>query len=178
MSNTETMGNSDPRIIFEPLEPTIGNPRWDDYRNALDKEEAAKEAEGARNTLAKEEVVPRLLYNAIRTPDGTVLQSRSGHDYVTHTDTIDGKFYMVDGGLEYIRRSIDGEDLSLTDHDSHYDVREVFSWGTYGIDGDQPLSWVLLKDMSDAHIGAVLKTQNLAPQVKEMFETELKIRNE
>ena len=46
-----------------------------------------------------------LVYNAIRTPDGTVLESRHRHDHVEYIDK-NGKEYMVDGGLEYIRRNV------------------------------------------------------------------------
>jgi hypothetical protein len=38
-------------------------------------------------------------------------------------------------------------------------VRDWMKWGTYGKNGDQPLKLVLLKDMSDEHIRAILKTQ-------------------
>ena len=44
-----------------------------------------------------------LIYNAIRTPDGTILESRSVHDFVGHTDA-NGKYYAADGGLEYLKR--------------------------------------------------------------------------
>ena len=38
----------------------------------------------------------RLIYNAIRTPDGTVLESRHKHDYQEYQDA-NGLEYMVDG---------------------------------------------------------------------------------
>ena len=44
----------------------------------------------------------------------------------------------------------------------HLQVRLVFTWGTYGKDGKQPLKRVKLADMSDAHIEAILATQ---PQI-------------
>jgi hypothetical protein len=38
-----------------------------------------------------------LIRNAIRTPDGTILESRSVHDYRTHMDTVTNRQYMIDG---------------------------------------------------------------------------------
>ena len=47
----------------------------------------------------------KYLANRIRTPDGTILESMHRHDYVTYIDA-NGKEYMVDGGLDYLRRNI------------------------------------------------------------------------
>jgi len=38
-----------------------------------------------------------LIANALRTPDGTVLESKSRHDYKEYIDA-NGKTYMIDGG--------------------------------------------------------------------------------
>jgi len=38
-------------------------------------------------------------------------------------------------------------------------VRDWMTWGTYGKTGDQPLKHVVLKNMSDDHIQAILDTQ-------------------
>jgi hypothetical protein len=100
--------------------------------------------------------VGHLVYNAIRTPDGTLLESTSRHDYKEHVDR-DGKTYMVDGGLSYARRNSGNyEELSLRYGDSHADIREVFTWGTYGPKGDQPFTHVLLKNMSEGHLNALI----------------------
>ena len=99
-----------------------------------------------------------LLYNAMRTPDGTLLESLHRHDYREHQDA-NGETYTVDGGNAYMRRSVNkeaGEDLSLSTHMDHELLRDKVVWGTYGIDGDQPLSYIKLKDMDTEHIQAVL----------------------
>ena len=104
-----------------------------------------------------------LVYNAIRTPDGTVLESKHRHDYVVYQDK-NGNEYMVDGGLEYTRRNVHAdtpyEELSVYTTDGHDKVREVLKWGTYGIDGNQPLTYITLKDMNIGHIQACLDTQS------------------
>jgi len=108
----------------------------------------------------------QLLSNSIRTPDGTVISSHSRHDYVTHTDA-NGLTYMVDGGTAYLRRTVHKdapyEELSVYMTEDHEHNREHFRWGGRGPKGDQPLRWILLKDMELGHIEAVLATQ---PQIR------------
>jgi hypothetical protein len=109
-----------------------------------------------------EEKVAKLVKNCIETPDGTVLYSRSRHDYKTHLDA-NGKTYMIDGGLDYVRCSAHGDEIHhcVWDDEPFDKVRKAVEWGTYGINGDQPLKWVKLCDMETAHINAVLKVCNL-----------------
>lgn len=71
----------------------------------------------------------KLIRNALITPDGTVIESRHRHDYVTHVDA-NGKTYMVDGGLDYQRRSMHGDevDVSLFDTEPHHIQRCILNW--------------------------------------------------
>lgn len=119
-----------------------------------------------------------LIRNAIQTPDGTVLVSRSRHDYQKHTDD-NGKSYVVDGGLDYVRASVHDDQISLAvyDTDQFNVIRESLEWGTYGINGDQPLSWIKMCDMDTAHIEAVLETQkSMRPVIRKQMELELEHR--
>ena len=120
---------------------------------------------------------PKLIYNAIKTPDGTILESRDRHDYKTHKDA-NGKTYMIDGGLSYIRCSTheDQESLAKTDDEPHEVQRDVLKWGTYGIDGTEKLRHVKISEMEDGHIKAVLKECNPAEVYKNCMEKELIIR--
>lgn len=123
-----------------------------------------------------------ILVNMIRTPDGTLLQSKHRHDYVTYIDK-NGLEYMVDGGTAYLRRNIHDdhpyEELSLYAGDSIETLREHFVWGTRGIDGKQPLSWLKLKDMALDHVDAILETQtHISHTVRELFHRELDYRLE
>lgn len=118
----------------------------------------------------------RIVYNAIKTPDNTILVSRHRHDYKEHLDA-NGEVYMVDGGNEYIRRSVNkepAEDLIVTEDDPIEVIREVLRWGTFGKNGDQPLTYVLLKDMEDAHIKAIL--DNYTTVYENVFKRELEYR--
>ena len=122
----------------------------------------------------------QIVANKIRTPDGTILQSYHVHDYKTHLDK-NGYTYMVDGGTEYLRRTIvdeaPHEELSVMVTDSHEDIRAAFHWGTRGKDGKQPLSWVALKDLDTDHIQAILDTQTrISDWVKNIMSVELNYR--
>ena len=122
----------------------------------------------------------KYLANRIRTPDGTILESMHRHDYVTYIDA-NGKEYMVDGGLDYLRRNVHDDapytELSVLSTDEHSVIREVFKWGTYGIDGKQKLKYVILKDMSWDHIEAILETQTqLRDHIRQVFVNELDYR--
>lgn len=121
-----------------------------------------------------------MIRNAMRTPDGTILQSRHRHDFVTHTD-VNGKFYMLDGGLSYVRRSANGDEemMVVTLAEPHEEIREACDWGTYGINGDQPLSYITLCDMTTDHIEAVLKNvSSINPAIKTAMQNELEYRND
>ena len=73
-----------------------------------------------------------LLVNALRTPDGTYLESRHQHDYKSYVDTENGLTYFVDGGLAYSRgnyKAEGAEDLRVYDTDDITLIRLWFSWG-------------------------------------------------
>jgi hypothetical protein len=125
----------------------------------------------------------QLVYNALRTPDGTVIESRSRHDYVTHLDK-NGKEYMVDGGLDYVRRSANGDEVCLAVYIGSDPTEQelelasgLLKWGTYGKEGDQPLKFIAIKDMETDHIEAVLENvRRLHPVYRMCMNNELKHR--
>lgn len=122
----------------------------------------------------------QIIASRIRTPDGTILQSRHRHDYVTHIDTLTGEEYMLDGGTEYFRSNVNkvpAEDISVYMSDRHGKRREAFCWGTRGKDGRQPLVFKPIKDLDTEHINAILETQHhIAPWTRELFQAELDYR--
>lgn len=121
----------------------------------------------------------RILRNAMRTPDGTVIESFFRHDFQQYKDA-NTETYMVDGGMDYLRRSRNdtpAEDLSVESIDgNHEHNRAHYKWGTYGKSGEEKFRRVLLKDMSTPHIEAVLETQHLEIEARGFFEEEIKYR--
>ena len=116
----------------------------------------------------------------IRTPYGTVLESRNRHDYKTHLDA-NGKVYVVDGGLDYLRRNVHDdapyEELALEDDEPHEVQRRVMVWDTRGKDGKKPLEYKAIADLDTDHIEAILKTQkHIALVYKNCMEKEVEIR--
>ena len=106
----------------------------------------------------------QLLHSSIRTPDGTILTSKHRHDYVSHLDK-NNETYFLDGGAEgYIRTSINvekAEDLSLYSDDAHEKLREVISRGGRGKNRDEELKYVLLKDIDDEWLQAIIEYEEL-----------------
>lgn len=124
----------------------------------------------------------KLVRQAIQTPDGTILESRHVHDYVGHTDTVTGEYYMVDGGLEYCHRTfnnVPATEMSVYLEDGIEVVREAVTWGTRGKDGKQPVRLIKLSEMSNTHIEACLETQpRMHAHYREAFTMELEYRKQ
>ena len=60
-----------------------------------------------------------------------------------------------------------------------FSQREILLWGTYGKDGKQPLKHILLKEMTNEHIQAILDTQtHLSEEKRKYFSDELDLRKE
>lgn len=125
-------------------------------------------------------MTPQLLAQRIQTPDGTILQSFNRHDYKTHVDAITNETYMVDGGLDYCRGTVNkvpATSLCVFVGDDFHHIRSAFCWGTRGVNGDQPLKYVPLKDLDIDHIQAILDTQFQIPQyIRDQFVAELVFR--
>ena len=71
------------------------------------------------------------------------------------------------------------EDQPLFINIFKFPVREVFVWGTYGKDADQPLKYKFLKEMSNNHIHAILDNiVNLVKAEGDIFNGELEFRKQ
>lgn len=120
-----------------------------------------------------------ILVNAIITPDGTRLESSHRHDFQSHIDA-NGEEYFTDGGVDYIRRSVNtipADDASVYSDDPHSIVRESFKWGTYGKDGTQQLVRIPLAELETEHVMNILSSQKqLRCEVRQIFVNELAFR--
>lgn len=124
--------------------------------------------------------LPRQMYaSRIRTPDGTILQSFHRHDYKEYQDA-NGETYMIDGGIDYIRSSINkvpAEYLTVYVDDPFEVKREVPVWGTYGKSGKESLRWVSVAEMEDKHIEALLDpAMYVAKRIKDVLINEVEYR--
>ena len=88
--------------------------------------------------------------------DETII-SYHRHDYKTCSCPNQA---TVDGGTDYLRYG--AKDMSkikifaVYDDDPYETVRQYATRGNRGTDGKQPLKWILLSEMEDDHLEAVL----------------------
>jgi hypothetical protein len=123
------------------------------------------------------EIMPEILVSKLICPDGTVLHSKYRHDFQEHTDTVTGQWMMLDGGNSYIKHSGTGELFTVTTEDPHELIREHFIWGSRGKLGDEPLVYLILKNIEDDHLSAILRTQTqLSSHIVKVFENEAEYR--
>ena len=103
----------------------------------------------------------KIVYNALRTPDGTVIESTHRHDYIEHKDT-NGKTYMIDGGLSYVRCSSNGDEVLLTKYEDqpHEQIREYVFRSGYGKPGNPDYGTyriTRIADMDDEYLNEAIK---------------------
>lgn len=124
-----------------------------------------------------------IVLNAIQTPDGTILHSKNLYDYKTHKDK-NGKEYMVDGGMSYLRRNAhnDYKELSKYYTDlTHEEVIDILEWGN-AYDKDMKrlpkVNFIKIKDMTTDHIQAILDGNFCHnPMYLKVFKDELERRS-
>lgn len=87
---------------------------------------------------------------------GDVITSYHRHDYVSCSCNK----LSVDGGQDYLRRAYNDaslvEEMCVYIDDPYEIVRENFYRGGYGKNGDEPLKYVKLSEMSDEWLANVL----------------------
>lgn len=121
---------------------------------------------------------PKLIANRWVSPAGEILQSKHRYDFVT-----DSAGNFIDGGLSYIR--IGGSQEGWTDccvysDDTHELKRKYFMWGNRGRNGNEPLTWLALKDMETEHIWNIIRDMGHAMQehILKMFRDEIRLRKD
>lgn len=126
----------------------------------------------------------KILYNAIKTPDGTILESKNRYDFIGHKDK-NGKEYSIDGGLDYLKRcfdDIDYEELSQFDNGGHEKRRKYLQWGSnYDKDMNRlpKTIYKFIYELDTNHIKAILQGNHTSNQLYlETFKDELKYRGD
>lgn len=128
----------------------------------------------------EDEIEKILIASRIQTPDGTILWSRFGHDYVSYVDE-NGELYMLDGGNDYVRTTVNNEpakNISIYD-DVNWDIQRQYRLrGTFDRDGNRV--WVPLCKLSNDHLEAILEynKENCKPLSNIEIMAEIEYREE
>lgn len=115
----------------------------------------------------------------------TEIISYHRHDFKKCNCEDDQHSVWVDGGLDYTRTTwgnfADYEDRTVYDDGNHKTRRNNMYWGVnYNKDGKRypQTRWTLIKDLNTEHIKAILEIPVIDDFYREVFENELKHRNE
>lgn len=106
----------------------------------------------------------KVIASRIQTPDGTILWSRHTHDYVAYEDTKTGEVYMLDGGTDYMKTSVNkipAKNVSIYNTAKWKTRREFIIRYTALLDENKQSTgksgFVRLSNMSDAHLADLKK---------------------
>ncbi|HIC44679.1 MAG TPA: hypothetical protein EYO73_10505 [Sulfurimonas sp.] len=119
-----------------------------------------------------------LLLSRIQTPDGTFICSRSFNDLAEYTDK-NGQHYGLEGGLAYQKVQYDKNDYrdaSIYTTDDFSLIRENIVWDSYGIDGDEEMQQIKIKDLELDHIENILILPSLSRTYEEILLSEIEFR--
>jgi hypothetical protein len=102
-----------------------------------------------------------IIYNALQTPDGTILHSKHRHDYIEYKDT-NGNVYVIDGGNDYVRCSCNGDEVFLTKYFEDCTFEECANYMCWGSNYDKDMNrlpktiWKKICELDTNHIEAIL----------------------
>lgn len=124
-----------------------------------------------------------MIANRIQTPDGTILWSRFGHDYVVYKDN-NGEYYMLDGGPDVLSwrssvNDIPAKSLQVFSDAPFEEIRKVMLRGTFDKDGNQ--IWIPLYKLHDLHLVGILdynKDLGINSKYDQFIEKEIEYRKE
>ena len=100
-----------------------------------------------------------------------VIFSRSVHDF----QSCKCGNISVDGGREYDRRlykSDSWQDLCIEDDGDHQTRRKHLTWGSWGKSGKGPFQLIKIMHLTDDHLTAIIRTQDLKGLYKEVMHEE------
>ena len=100
-----------------------------------------------------------------------VILSRSVHDF----RSCKCGNISVDGGREYCHfnwKTDEWQDLCVEDDENHQTRREHLTWGSWGKSGKGPFRLIKIKDLTDDHLAAIIRTQDLKGLYKEVMHEE------
>ena len=112
-----------------------------------------------------------------------IVESKHRHDFVTCSCGACAN----DGGRDYLRRLGNPEDytdiskvIAEEDEDYFEKARELFTWKSYGKDGNEDPREIPLKELTSEHIEAILSTQRhiRGTYVENLMKMELEYRGE
>lgn len=100
----------------------------------------------------------QLVYNSVTCQEcNETIVSYDRHDYKLCSCPNEA---MVDGGTAYLRYGAKNmrkiKIFAVYDDDDFELVRQYATRGSRGKDGDQPLSWIAIRDMDDDYLEAIL----------------------
>jgi hypothetical protein len=112
-----------------------------------------------------------IVFNGLKTPDGTILVSRFRHDFVQYKDKLTNKIYCIDGGLDYVRccRNGDEELITVYSDEDFEKVRQYAYRFNRFLD-----NWVTLKDITDDWLENIIEDYIRKPRYFNM-STEYKL---
>jgi len=133
--------------------------------------------------MNKELNEPFMIANRIQTPDGTILWSRFGHDYVVYDDA-NGEQYMLDGGPDVLCwrstvNKVPAKSLQVFSDAPFEEIRQVMLRGTKDKNGN-PI-WIPLYKMNNLHLVGVLdynENMGIHSKYDQFIEKEIEYRKE
>ena len=124
-----------------------------------------------------------MIASRIQTPDGTILWSRFGHDYIAYDDA-NGEQYMLDGGPDILCwrsnvNKVPAKSLQVFSDAPFEEIRQVMLRGTHDKNGD-PI-WIPLYKMNNLHLVGVLdynENMGIRSKYDQFIEKEIEYRKE